>query len=161
VRGDPTNDGGLSIGQRPAGRPVRYEVAPRYGSAGRRRFDRALASTIVAAMTAACVVLWSVFPVAWMWVGSQVEYRSGSTFLALGVTFVGLLGTALIAILVLARLDRIWILVRRAGGIDQRDGVMTRVFFVCTTIAAAAYLGWWVIAGGGPGPQLAPIHPGG
>jgi hypothetical protein len=65
------------------------------------------------------------------------------------------------AIVVMHRLDRIWTLVRRGGGIDQRDGAMTRVFFVCTTIAAAVYLGWWVIAGGAPGPQLAPIHPGG
>lgn len=50
MRSDPTNDGGLFIGQGPAARPVRYRTAPRYGSARRQRIDRAIAIVIAAMM---------------------------------------------------------------------------------------------------------------
>jgi hypothetical protein len=135
---------------------VKYGSVPEYGGPLRRRLDRSLAAVILGAMIGECMLLWGVFPVAWLWVGSQVEYRAHSTFLGLGVAFIGLLVTALVALVVMHGLDRMWVLVRRAGGVDQHEGMMVRVFFACTIIAAAAYLYWWVVVGGGPGPQVAP-----
>jgi hypothetical protein len=45
--------------------------------------------------------------------------------------------------------------VRRAGGIDQRDGVLARIFMVTAIVAVLAF-GFWFLIIEGPGPTLAP-----
>ena len=53
------------------------------------------------------------------------------------------------------RLDLTWILVRRAAGVDQREGVMSRVFAYSAIIAAVLFFGWLILIAG-PGSSLAP-----
>ena len=54
----------------------------------------------------------------------------------------------------LARLDRLWRLLRRAAGHDQRDGVLVRIFAI-TAVVAVAGSRWFLIIQG-PAPSLAP-----
>ncbi len=51
-------------------------------------------------------------------------------------------------LMLLKRVDRAWILVRRAAGIDQRTGVMGRVFAITAIICAAIFLFWFLIING-------------
>ena len=132
MRTDPTDNGGLFIGRRPGTRPIKYRALPEYGHPWRQRFDRGLAGLILAATVLVCLLFWGPLPVAWMWVGSQVDYLTGSTFLGIVVAFLGLLATLLVGLMVMRRLDLLWILVRRAGGHDQREGIIGRVFAVST-----------------------------
>jgi hypothetical protein len=155
MRTDPTDNGGLFIGRRPGTRPIRYRALPEYGSPWRQAIDRSLALMLLLMMVAVCLLFWGPLPVAWMWVGSQVDYLSGSTFLGMVVAFFGLLMTLLVGLMVMRRLDLMWILVRRAGGHDQREGMIGRVFAVSAAIGAAVFFGWLLLVGGLT-PQLAP-----
>ena len=88
-RNDPTDTGGLFIGRRPGTAPLRYAARPERGGAGRRRTDALLAAAVLALETLVCLTLWGPQPVAWLWVGSQVDYHGGMVTLALASTFVG------------------------------------------------------------------------
>ena len=102
------------------------------------------------------LLFWGPLPLAWLWVGSQVKYVDGQRRpRRIVVAFVGLLLDACCSgSSCCKRLDHAWILVRRAAGHDQREGVIGRVFAVtavdrrdrssrsgCFVIGAASRLG--------------------
>jgi hypothetical protein len=148
VKTDPTDTGGLFVGRRPGTRPIRYRVAPRLSSAGRRRFDAVFAAGILALMVAINLLYWGPLPLAWLWIGSQVDGATTSTFLGIIVAFFGLLFTLIVGLMVLRRLDLAWILVRRAAGHDQRTGMVGRVFAVTAVVGATLFFGWLLFIGG-------------
>jgi hypothetical protein len=53
------------------------------------------------------------------------------------------------------RLDQAWILVRRAAGHDQREGVIGRIFAISAAIGVVLFTIWLLIFAG-LGPSLAP-----
>ena len=61
---------------------------------------------------------------------------------------IGILLTLMGGLVVLKQLDRAWILVRRASGVDQREGVIGRVFAYSALVGATLF-GAWMIFGGG------------
>jgi divalent metal cation (Fe/Co/Zn/Cd) transporter len=93
--------------------------------------------------------------VAWLWVGSQVDYGTGSTFLGITVAFFGLLFPLIVGLVISRRIDLLWILARRAAGYDQREGALSRIFMVTAIVAAIAF-GFWFLILEGPAPSLAP-----
>lgn len=154
-RNDPTDTGGLFIGRRPGTAPLRYRVAPQRAGERRRRADALLAAFVLAIETLVCLSLWGPQPVAWLWVGSQVDYHADSITLALAVTFAGMLGTLMITLGIATRLDRAWRILRRAAGHDQQQGMLARIFAVTAIVALVAFSFWfWIIEG--PSPFLAP-----
>ena len=154
-RNDPTDTGGLFIGRRPGTGPLRYRGAPERGGAGRRRADAALAAAVLALIVVLCLTLWGPQPVAWLWVGSQVDYRSGSVSAGLAVAFAGMIGTLMLTLALATRLDRTWRILRRAAGHEQREGVLVRVFAATAVVAGLAFLVWFVVLEG-PAPSMAP-----
>ena len=66
-----------------------------------------------------------------------------------------LLAALFAGLAVLKRLDRAWILVRRAAGVDQRAGVLGRVFGTTAIVGAIGFTAWLLLIGG-LGPTLAP-----
>ena len=155
ARNDPTDTGGLFIGRRPGTARVHYAADPDPGTGKRQRIDRLLAAFVLVVETLVCLTLWGPQPIAWLWVGSQVNYHGGSITHALAVTLFGMLATLILTLALAVRLDGIWKVIRRAGGIDQRDGVLSRIFMVTAIIAALAF-GFWFLIIEGPGPTLAP-----
>jgi uncharacterized membrane protein len=155
MRTDPSDTGGLFIGRRPGTAPVRYRTPPERGGPGRRAFDGALAGAFLVAMTFVNICFWGPIPAGWLWVGSHVNYVTGSVSLGILSAFVGLLLTLLAALAVLKRLDQLWILVRRAAGHDQRTGVLGRVFAVTAALGAIGFT-IWLLVFAGLGPMLAP-----
>ena len=139
MRTDPTDTGGLFVGRRPGTRPVKYRHLPEFKGRWRRDFDRALAAALLVLMSFIVFMFWGPLPLAWMWVGSQVDYLSDSTFLGIITAFLGLLFTLLLGLVMVRRIDVAWILVRRADRIDQRQGTIGRVFAVASVIGAIVF----------------------
>jgi hypothetical protein len=152
---DPTDTGGLFVGRRPGTGPLRYRGTPTRGSGGRRNADRVLAAAILFLETVLCVSLWGPQPVAWLWVGSQVDYQADSVTAGIVVSFVGMLATLFITLAIAKRLDHAWRLVRRAAGYEQREGMLNRIFVVSLIIAGSAFTFWFFVIVG-PGPSIAP-----
>jgi hypothetical protein len=154
-RNDPTDTGGLFIGRRPGTGPLHYRGAPERGGPGRRRTDAGLALALLAAEVLVCLSLWGPQPVAWLWVGSQVDYWSGSVTFGIAVAFAGMIATLMLTLAGAHRLDRLWRILRRAAGHEQREGMLVRIFATTAVIAGVAFLFWFLILQG-PAPSLAP-----
>ena len=154
-RNDPTDTGGLFIGRRPGTGPLKYRGAPERGGAVRRRADAALAAVVLVLEVVLCLSLWGPQPVAWLWVGSQVDYQTGSVSLGIAVAFAGMIATLMLTLALATRLDRAWRILRRAAGHEQREGVLVRIFAVTAVVAGLAFLVWFVVLEG-PAPSLAP-----
>ena len=155
MRTDPTDNGGLFVARRPGTKPVHYAEPPQPGNALQRRRDTVFAVGILALMTFVNLLFWGPIPVGWLWVVSHIPFLAAHIFFALLVAFVGILLTLMGALVLLKQLDRAWILVRRAAGVDQRNGVIGRVFMY-TAIIGASLFGLWMIFGGGLANSLNP-----
>ena len=95
-------------------------------------------------------------PAAWLWVGSQVYWRADNNLVAgLATSFIGMIATLMLGLMVMRRLDEAWILVRRAAGHDQRSGVIGRIFAITCIVGASIFTFWFLIIEG-PGPSFAP-----
>ncbi len=134
---------------------MHYAEPPVPGSATARRRDKTLAVGILALMTFVNLLFWGPIPVGWLWIVSQIPILVDHIFFALIVAFVGILLTLMGALVILKQLDRAWVLVRRAAGIDQRSGVIGRIFMY-TAIVGATLFGLWMIFGGGLANSLDP-----
>jgi hypothetical protein len=155
VRTDPTDTGGLFVGRRPGTAPTRYGAPPERGGGARRRIDALLAHLLLLVMVVLNLLFWGPIPAAALWVASQVQYRTDSVSLGVLLGFCFLLVALFLGLAVLKRLDRAWILVRRAAGVDQRGGALGRVFGTTAVIGAIGFTAWLLLVGG-LGPTLAP-----
>ena len=152
---DPTDTGGLFIGRRPGTAPLRYRGTPVRAGQARRTVDRLLSTALLAIETVLCLSLWGPQPIGWMWVGSQVDYATGSLFLGIVTAFAGMVATLFITVAFARRVDHAWKLVRRAVGYEQKNGALERIFIITAGIAVVGFAFWFLIIAG-PGPQLAP-----
>jgi hypothetical protein len=151
---DPSDTGGLFIGRRPGTGPVRYrDVEP--ASEGRQRADRLFAHALLALEVALCLSLFGPQPVAWLWIGSQVDYLTGYVTAGITVVMLGCLASLMLTMAAGKRVDHAWKLVRRAAGHRQERGALERIFAMCVGVAAVAFTFWFLIIQG-PGPTFAP-----
>jgi hypothetical protein len=151
---DPTDTGGLFIGRRPGTGPVRYrEVEP--SSPRRRRADKLLAHALLAVELTLCLSLFGPQPLAWLWIGSQVDYQTGYVTAGIGTIMLGCLASLMLTMAAAKRVDHAWKLVRRAAGHHQERGALERIFAMSVALALLAFLIWFLIVEG-PGPSLAP-----
>jgi hypothetical protein len=157
ARNDPTDTGGLFVGRRPGTGPLRYRGTPTRGGGGRRAADRLLAAALLFLETILCVSLWGPQPIAWLWVGSQVDYQLDSVTAGICAAFAGMLFTLFLTLAIVKRLDHAWRLVRRAAGYEQREGMLNLIFVVSLLVAGSAFLIWFFIIVG-PGPTVAPTN---
>ena len=151
---DPTDTGGLFIGRRPGTGPVRFrDVEP--SSERRRRNDRWLAHGLLAVELVLCLSLFGPQPLAWLWIGSQVDYLTGYVTAGISTVMLGCLASLMLTMAAGKRVDHAWKLVRRAGGHRQEQGALERIFASSVGVAALAFTFWFLIIQG-PGPTFAP-----
>jgi hypothetical protein len=155
VRTDPTDNGGLFVGRRPGTAPVRYRAAPERAGNRRRALDNVLAVAILLVMVLVAGTFWGPIPMAWLWIGAQIQYATDSVSLGIFCAFLGMLLTLLAGLALVKRLDQFWILVRRAGGHDQRTGMIGPVFAVAAVVGTTAFVIWLLLIAGLT-PSLAP-----
>jgi hypothetical protein len=154
-RNDPTDTGGLFIGRRPGTGPVKYKDEPQRLGGRRQRIDGTLANLVFALETLVVLSAWGPQPLAWLWVGSQIDYVTGSVFIGIVSAFMGLLLSLMLTLVLATRLDGLWRILRRAAGHDQREGVLTRIFMWTAIFAGSAFVLWFLLIEG-PGPTFAP-----
>jgi hypothetical protein len=154
-RTDPTDTGGLFIGRRPGTGPVHYRDKPERGGARRQRTDAVLAAIVLCLEALLCLSLWGPQPAAWLWIGSQVDHLADSRMLGIAVAFFGILASLFVTLALASRLDRVWRLLRRAAGHEQREGALARIFGATAVIALVLFALWFVVLEG-PAPSLAP-----
>jgi hypothetical protein len=152
---DPTDTGGLFIGRRPGTAPLRYRGTPVQAGHARRGVDWLLSALLLGIQGILCLSLWGPQPIGWMWVGSQIDYATGSLFLGIVSAFVGMVATLFITVALARRVDHAWKLVRRAAGFEQKNGALERIFVITAGIAVVGFAFWFLIIAG-PGPELAP-----
>ena len=148
MRNDPSDTGGLFVGRRPGTAPTRFRTLPKRGGDLRQRFDGSLAATLLSAMIVLSLLCWGPIPLACLWIGSQVDYLSGSISFGILVAFIGLLVFLFGTLAILRRLDEAWILVRRAAGHDQRTGALGRIFAATATVCGSVFAFWFLIING-------------
>jgi hypothetical protein len=152
---DPTDTGGLFTGRRPGTAPVRYsdDVAP--SSEGRRRADNGLSYALLALEVVLCLSLFGPQPLAWLWIGSQVDYLTGYVTAGISTVMLGCLASLMLTMVLAKRVDHAWKLVRRAAGHRQERGALERIFAMSVGIALVLFAAWFFVIEG-PGPSLAP-----
>jgi hypothetical protein len=148
MRSDPSDTGGLFVGRRPGTAPTRFRKLPERGGNLRQRFDGSVAGALLAAMVLLSLLCWGPIPLACLWIGSQVDYLSGSVSFGILVSFIGLFALLFGTLAILRRLDQAWILVRRAAGHDQRTGILGRIFATTAAICAVIFAFWFLIING-------------
>jgi hypothetical protein len=154
-RNDPTDTGGLFVGRRPGTAPLRYRDAPVTAGGPKRGVHSAVAAFLLLVETLLCLSLFGPQPIGWLWVGSQVNYKTNSISLGILSAFAGMIATLMITLGLARRVDNTWKLARRAAGHQQKGGALERIFVVSAGIAALGFIFWFLIIAG-PGPELAP-----
>ena len=160
MRADPSENGGLFIGRRPGTAPIRFRDVLQRGGPMRERADGCLATATLAATAALGLLCWGPIPLLCLWVGSRVDYASGSISLGIVTAFATLLILLFGALQAMHEVDRVWVVLRRAAGHDQRSGALDRVFAITAVLGAAIFIFWFLVIHG-PGSIVLPAqdHP--
>jgi heme/copper-type cytochrome/quinol oxidase subunit 2 len=104
------------------------------------------------------LVLWIGVPVAWLYIGSQVQGKTDSLGTALAVIMVGVVVSILLIVSVLGWLNRKHLELREARGLDTHGATaLEAVMTVSVAIAVVAFSIWFFLIAG-PGPSLAPSN---
>ena len=75
-----------------------------------------------------CLSLFGPQPLAWLWIGSQVQYLTGYVTAGIGTILLGCLASLMLTMALAKRVDHAWKLVRRAAGHRQERGALERIF---------------------------------
>jgi hypothetical protein len=153
MRSDPSDNGGLFVGRRPGTAPVRFRVLPKRSGEGRQRLDGYIARLLFGCMVFVSLLCWGPIPVACLWIGSQINYHTGSVSFGILAAFVGLFVLLFGALRIMRQLDEAWIIVRRAAGYDQRSGALGRIFATTAVVCGVAFMVWFVLIHG-PGSSV-------
>lgn len=111
----------------------------------RPRAATAASAVVMAIEVIGSLLLWAPIPLAWMWIGARIFEATGSLSLVGAVVMLGFLGTTLLVMAGLNRLDGLWISLRRRAGHDQREGALNRVVVASATLGIAAFLFWYYV----------------
>ena len=148
MRTDPSDTGGLFVTRRPGTRPPQYRTPPRRGDERRRRIDELLAAGLLALAVLVNLSFWGPLPLACLWMGGHAQWLTDSVGVGILAAFGTLIGGLLLGLMALKRLDLAWILVRRAAGHDQREGVIGRIFMICCMIGVPVFMVWFILFSG-------------
>ena len=112
------------------------------------------AALAVLIMFIGSLVLWVGTPVAWLWVGSQIQGATSSLGAALGAMFIGVVLTIAAIASVLVWLSNLYRASRQARGFDDPGHlVLEAVLVVSAGVALAAFAIWFLFfAGASPVP---------
>ena len=108
---------------------------------------------LIVAMALGCLALWIAVPVAWLWIGSQIQ-NSVSLSTALGVTMTGIIVTILALAALLSWLNRRHLALQEARNLPtSRDGVLEPLLVASAGIALVLFAFWFFgLAGATPIP---------
>ena len=112
------------------------------------------ATLVVLIMFTGSLVLWVGTPLAWLWIGSQIQGATDSLGTALGIMFIGVIATIALLAAVLAKLSNTYRSNCRARGReDPGHLVLEGVLVVSAGLTVAVFVVWFLFfAGASPIP---------
>lgn len=102
-------------------------------------------AAVLAVEVIGSLLMWAPIPLAWVWVGSRVYDATESFAASSGVAFLGFVATTILAMAALARIDRVWVALRRRAGHDQAQGALTQVVVVSFTLGILVFFLWFYV----------------
>lgn len=118
----------------------------------------ATAGLTLVIMVSASLLLWIGVPVAWLWIGSQVQGETGNLGLAILVMMVGSIASIIGLAYLLGQLSRANDRLREARGDEpSQTPLLEMVLVITATIALIGFVLWFFVIAG-PGPQIAPSN---
>lgn len=115
---------------------------------------RSLSAAMVLSMALGCLVLWIGLPVAWLWIGSQVQ-SAASLATAMAVIALGLLASVIVTVIILARINRAHVALQQRRGRQPIGGSSAlEVMLVSSAgLAVVVFAVWFLVfAGSSPVP---------
>jgi hypothetical protein len=107
------------------------------------------AAVVVLIMFIGSLGLWVGTPVAWLWVGSQIQGATSSLGAALGAMFIGVVATIAVIVSLLLWLSNVYRSVSQARGHeDPGHIVLEGVLVVSAGVAIAAFAIWFLFFAG-------------
>jgi hypothetical protein len=112
------------------------------------------ATLVVLIMFTGSLVLWVGTPLAWLWIGSQIQGATNSLGAALGIMFFGVVLTIALIAMLLAKLSNTYRANRRARGLeDPGHVVLEGVLVVSAGLTLTVFVVWFLFfAGASPAP---------
>jgi hypothetical protein len=110
-----------------------------------RRAAGVACTAVLAVEVIGSVLMWVAVPLAWLWIGGRVYAATGSLGADGAVAFFGFVGTTLLAVKLLRRVDSVWIALRRQAGHDQDEGALTEVVAISATFGIVAFMLWYYL----------------
>jgi hypothetical protein len=109
---------------------------------------------VLAIMVIGSIVLWAGTPLAWLWIGAQIQGATQSLGTALAAAFTGVIVSILVLASLLARLSDLYRANCLARGLeDPGHVVLEGVLVVSAGISLAAFTVWFLLfAGAAPAP---------
>ena len=109
---------------------------------------------VLAIMVIGSIVLWAGTPLAWLWIGAQIQGATQSLGTALAAAFAGVIVSILVLASLLARLSDLYRANCVARGLeDPGHVVLEGVLVVSAGISLAAFTVWFFLfAGAAPAP---------
>lgn len=109
---------------------------------------------VVMIMVVGSFGLWVGTPLAWLWIGSQIQGATDSVGAALGATFPGAVLTIVVLASLLAKLSDVYRANQRARGLeDPGNLVLEGVLVISAGITLTAFVVWFLFfAGANPVP---------
>jgi len=109
---------------------------------------------VLAIMVIGSIVLWAGTPLAWLWIGAQIQGATQSLGTALAAAFAGVIVSILLLASLLARLSDLYRANCVARGLDDPGHVVLEgVLVVSAGISLAAFTVWFLLfAGAAPAP---------
>ena len=111
---------------------------------------------LVLIMLGGGLVLWVGVPVAWLYIGSQVQAKTNSVGAALGAMFAGVLVSILLIVPLLGWLNAKHADLREARGLESHGNAALEAVMTVSAVIAVVGFGVWFFLIEGPGPSLAP-----
>ena len=104
---------------------------------------------VVLIMFIGSLVLWIGTPLAWLWIGSQIQGATASLGAALGVMFPGVVITIALLATLLSKLSNVYRANCRARGLDDPGHfVLEGVLVVSAGFTLAAFVVWFFLFAG-------------
>jgi hypothetical protein len=109
-------------------------------------------------MLGAGLVLWIGVPVAWLYIGSQIQGSTGSIGTAIGVMMIGVVISIIGFVMLLSWLNRKHVELREARGLPTTGSTALEVVMTVSVAVAVIAFTFWFLIIQGPGPSLAPSN---
>ncbi|MDQ3935561.1 MAG: hypothetical protein M3340_13115 [Actinomycetota bacterium] len=107
-----------------------------------RRAAGTAATGIIVLEIFGAFLMWLPNPLAWIWLGARAFELTDRAIVGGSVAMLGIIGSTVLLLMALSRLDLRWIALRQRAGHDQKDGVLVRVVVVSATMAIIAFYIW-------------------